>query len=1329
MNTQKFRARFLVVLAALLFLAVPWDSSAQPRIVGAIPQVTGPHRFREVTVSFSEPVKAESAAAVGNYSFDGGTVVLSGVLANATNVVLSTSRLSLGNTYGLTVKGIEGTDGKVMMAEARIQVAARLFLPLDFGQETSGFQDDFDGLVRNPSWVSRGGAEDLYLQTNGVLTVPTLIGDPNHLLYEAPGYSAETQEVLARMRVKSFADGSRAGIAVASNPAATHAGEAINLVFSPSARDRGTGTPRLRLLNDYQAWGPVIVETNGEELVWQPNAWYWVRLRQDRKSPVGEPNIHAKAWLADGLTPEPERWLANWTQEGRSGFAGIEATTGANVEFEVDYFLLKAGGLPRITPVAEVFSTAPGIIITRDAKSATVGPGGLARFSVEAIGQYVDHLQFQWEMARAGATEFTAIPGGINSDYSASAAVMADSGSRFRCVVSVAGQAEIARTSAEASLFVDDVPPRLVSAQTFLNPRQVIVRFTKPVGAAISEANFSIDKAVHVTGVAFGSHPTRLVLETSANVSGSNQVLTVTGVRDSLGNVIAANSRVPIVEFHPEVTQHDILPVLYLRCTVCHGLRKREGDLDLRTKASMLAGGKSGPAFVPAEPDASLMYKRVVSGECPPARRVVEVSVKPMESNEIEMLKKWIETDAPEVPDAAVAVGEAAPRAKEADRQFWAFQQPKVTPIPLVKHGERVRTAIDSFVLRKLEEKGLSFAPEAERQVLMRRACLDLTGLPPEPDEAEAFAADPDPLAYEKMIDRLLASPRYGERWGRHWLDVAGYADSEGKREQDELRPDAYRYRDYVIRSFNADKPYDRFLQEQIAGDELADYENAKEISEEMYDNLAATGFLRMAPDSTVANITAFVPDRLDIIADEIQTLGSGVMGLTIGCARCHSHKFDPIPQREYYALCAVFKGAYDEHDWLIPNQRRLPYVSTRERREWEANANRIKTAVEALKVSLQDKDAESKKAVEKQIADLEAQRQPEPMIRALWDRGEPFPEYLLKRGNYLTPQGLVEPAVISVLAHGNGALEIKPPWPGAKKTGRRLAFAKWLTSPGHPLTARVMVNRIWKHHLENGIVKSLGNFGRVGIPPTHPELLDFLACEFVHQGWSMKAMHRLIMTSSVYRQSSQPSPEAQRADPGNDWLSHFPLKRMEAEVLADTLLLVAGRLDETRFGPPDSVQVRGDGLVTAVGTGRGWRRSIYVRQRRKEIPSILETFDLPQMNPNCLGRWNSVVPTQALHLMNNGLIHELADSLAARVVAESGPNCTNQIRRLYRIALNRLPSPEEEAATLASLERLTAKWASAGGEAKTAEPAPSQRALANVCHAIINSAEFVFVD
>jgi cytochrome c553 len=807
----------------------------------------------------------------------------------------------------------------------------------------------------------------------------------------------------------------------------------------------------------------------------------------------------------------------------------------------------------------------------------------------------------------------------------------------------------------------------------------------------------------------------------------------------------------------PEVTQHDVVPILLLRCTACHGRQKREGELDLRTRAAMLRGGKSGPVFVPGKPDESLILNRLQREEMPPRQRLVEAMVKPMEATEIEKLRSWIALGAPEVADEPDVAGTTAdPLVSAADREFWSFQSLKQAAVPDVaslKSGistlkSQIRNPIDAFVIAKLAERDLSLSPEADRLTLLRRATFDLTGLPPEPAAAEAFLKDDDPRAYEKLIERLLASPRYGERWGRHWLDVAGYADCEGRREQHLPRPSVWRYRDYVIRSFNADKPYDRFLREQLAGDELADYERAPEITPEMEDNLVATAFLRMSPDPTWANLTGFVPDRLEVMSDSMDVLGSGVMGLTFKCARCHSHKFDPIPQRDYYRLVAIFKGAYDEHDWLKPQligfggalsasfgERYLPNVTTTERQRIDTRNAAIQHEIDTLKAGVQTPETA------KQISELAAQRLPEPRLFTLWDRGEPSPTYIYRRGDYQNSGTFVAPGPPAVLTDGQTPFEIAPPWPDAKSTGRRLAFARWLTQPNTPaggLTARVMVNRIWKHHFGQGLVKSVGNFGKTGDRPSHPELLEWLAQEFVRQRWSLKEMHRLMMTSSVYRQVSSradlgvrnaelASPPISHSalrtphslDPDNRLLAHMPLRRLEAEPLRDALLFIAGQLDETRFGPGDSVTVRPDGLVLS-----GKRRSVYLQQLRKHPASLLESFDLPAMNPNCLQRSESLVAPQALHLMNDAAVRELARQFADRVQRDAGNDPARQVPRVYWIALSRPPSDEELTDCLQTLTSLTEQWTK---QVPAAEA--SRKALATLCHTIMNSASFLYLD
>ena len=860
------------------------------------------------------------------------------------------------------------------------------------------------------------------------------------------------------------------------------------------------------------------------------------------------------------------------------------------------------------------------------------------------------------------------------------------------------------------------------------------------------------------------------------------------------------------------LTQEDVLPILFTRCVVCHGGREQKGGLDLRTRRAMLKGGKSGPAIVPGKPDDSLLVKKIHDRDMPPPKLLVDFGIRPVEAGEFEAIRGWIAAGAPQVkvvPD--VATTKTDPLVSDKDRDFWSFRTPRKPAVPPVndrKLAARIANPIDSFLLRALAGKSLEYSPEANRLTLARRVAFDLTGLPPTWKEVEAFLGDRQPGAYARMVDRYLASSHYGERWGRHWLDLAGYADSEGKRSADPIRPHSWRYRDYVIRAFNADKPYDRFLMEQIAGDELADYAAAKTITPRLRDNLVATGFLRQAPDGTGSDIVNTVVERFEVVIDEIDVLGSAVLGLTIKCAQCHNHKYDPIPQRDYYRLVAVFQGAYDVYDWLkpsfVPGQtkskavgRVLPYLTAEEQQQHRVARAAVEKQIAAAEAALADRQAVLQKqyteqrlaglpevlrddlrkmlatprgrrnavqtylagkfekritttlsALKKQdasfkkltvttsdrVKQLQAEMPVEPRIRALWDRGEPSPTWLFRRGQYNKPGHRVGPGVPSVLTDGRTPFATGPPWPGARSTGRRLALARWLVDPDHPLTARVIANRIWFHHFGRGLVETLSNFGNTGSRPSHPELLDWLARTLIEENWSIKQLHRLMINSSAYRQLSAIRPAAEHVDPENRLLWRMPLKRMDAEVVRDSILAVAGRLHDSPFGPPDPVDVRPDGLVTSRETRNGWRRSIYIRQRRKHMPTILETFDLPQMIPNCVERPDSTVASQALHLFNDAMIRTLADAFADRVAREAGGEPYRQVERSYQLAFGRMPSDSEREIGLAALEELTRLWQRKPGGAdqnnkNNKRTPPAQRALATYCHTLLNSAGFLFID
>lgn len=841
-----------------------------------------------------------------------------------------------------------------------------------------------------------------------------------------------------------------------------------------------------------------------------------------------------------------------------------------------------------------------------------------------------------------------------------------------------------------------------------------------------------------------------------------------------------APSLQPHASTKKEWTQHDVLPIVLLRCVTCHGPQRQEGDLDMRTPASMRKGGKSGPALVAGDPDASLMIQRIKSEACPPHKSLLKFFVRRPPTSEVKTLRNWIAAGAPEghvTPD--IPTTEADPLVSDEDRRHWAFQPPK---------RPSSARAVDDFIVKKLQDRGLTLSSEASRDTLIRRAYLDLVGLPPDIEEWDRWHSSRDPNWYRLMIDHLLASPHYGQRWGRYWLDVAGYADSEGGISADPLREVAWKYRDYVIRSFNDDKPYDRFLREQVAGDELVDYENAPVITQEIMDNLVATGFLRMGIDQTGSRTMNFVPERLGVIDDALNVLCSGVLGITMQCARCHSHKYDPIPQRDYYRFKAVFQGAYDEHDWLsfktrtlevaLPGQReRIDTVNPQLEREMKALESQLKKAVAnvqretlrnhypdqsasdreetiaALKIADNNRTLPQRRLVEKlQHAELLPEsKQPQPVlaarqevtrieqrigqlrhqlvpplaIRALWDQGRPSPTYILRGGEHTNAGDLVGPAVPSVLTDGRTPFVVNPPFPnGTPKTGRRLALARWLTQPDHPLTARVLVNRVWYHHFGTGLVATLDNFGVQGEPPSHPELLDWLAITFIERGWSIKELHRLIMNSRVYRQSSRITEERLQGDPANRLLSRMPLRRMNAEALRDSLLFVSGQLDDTPGGPPDAVTVDHEGLVSVNPTADGrWRRSIYLQYRRTEIPTMMDTFDYPEMGPNCLTRSVSTVSPQSLMLMNNEHIRDLAKALAARVDQLVDDQSTvddfgTKIDTVYALALSRQPSGEERHLGISTLQTLDAAW-----------QGKPLAALETYCHTILNSAAFLYID
>ncbi|HYI96956.1 MAG TPA: PSD1 and planctomycete cytochrome C domain-containing protein [Bryobacteraceae bacterium] len=826
-------------------------------------------------------------------------------------------------------------------------------------------------------------------------------------------------------------------------------------------------------------------------------------------------------------------------------------------------------------------------------------------------------------------------------------------------------------------------------------------------------------------------------------------------------------------------------PLLNERCAGCHGTGKPMAGLDLRTLSSVRAGSKNGPVVVEGEADKSPLLRRTLNGSMPP-----KGSGKPLDQAQIETLRQWIDSarfgSGATHTNLREQFSEAeAPEITAKDRAFWAFQPPVKRAVPMRGNKELVRNPIDAFVLAKLEPKGLSLSPAASDAELLRRAYLDLIGLPPTPDEIKLFTSDTQPRAYERMIDRLLESKQYGIRWGRHWLDSAGYTDTTG---QETIFEGIWRYRDYVVESFNEDKPYDRFLVEQIAGDELVDWRSATKYSPEILKPLIATGYLRSTFDRTDADITNLPQERYDVLIDLVDKVSNGLLGLSVGCARCHTHKFDPIPQRDYYRMMAVFSSAYNPWNWTTPQERFLPSVSKADREEIDRHNAELERPIadlkkqlarlrapyeervldaklmllpEAIRVdtklavqtpkdkrdtvqqflakkfgaSLEVKPAEIDSALNpedkkvntrlnQEITTLNGYKRSYDKIQALWDTGPPPSMRLLQRGVLASPGPKVTPGFLAVLSPPGKTDTVRPQDAQGETSGQRLAFARWLTSREHPLTARVMVNRVWQHHFGKGIVQTPDNFGRMGAPPPHPELLDWLAVDFMENGWSLKRLHRQIMVSATYRQRSRQTPEGNAVDPDNALLWRMNLLRLESETIRDSMLAVSGKLDLTMGGPAILLKPRPDGLqeISDENTAPAsrFRRSLYIEARRGYPLTFLEVFDSPLMQGSCNRRSNSATPLQSLTLLNDDFIVNAAEAMAERLAPAKTPA---QIELAYELALSRKPTAEEVNACNRHMREQTQVFIDANVSPEQA----ASKALASLCQILLSTNEFLY--
>ncbi|HVC98552.1 MAG TPA: DUF1549 and DUF1553 domain-containing protein, partial [Pirellulales bacterium] len=771
---------------------------------------------------------------------------------------------------------------------------------------------------------------------------------------------------------------------------------------------------------------------------------------------------------------------------------------------------------------------------------------------------------------------------------------------------------------------------------------------------------------------------------------------------------------------------------------------------------------------------------------------------------------------------------------KDEDRRHWAFRPLAPMSVPQVADRDRVRNEIDAFVAQALELRELTPAADADRNALARRVFFDLIGLPPSPNELRAFLQDASPQAYERLLDALLESPHFGERWGRHWLDNAGYVDVQGLDNDAEIISTAenkWLFRDYVIASFNDDKPFDRFLLEQLAGDECVDWRNADQYTPEIQQLLVATGFLRNSPDDTSSIELNRSDVHQGILERTQEVVANNLLGLTMQCAKCHDHKYEQLLQADYYRWQALFQPAFNPDSWLRPASRQIPDVSLAEKKRIEDHNSRLDqqiagrrgriaelrkpyeqrlldlrlaqlpesiradvlTAVrtpavdrneiqkylagkfdefmkikpEELAAILPQADKDATSDLEKQIASLDGQKRTFQHWQAVYDVGPPTPTRLLDRGDYLTPGDEVAPGLPAVLVGDAAAGDGIAAQFGS--SGRRLALAKWLTHPNTPagsLVVRVRVNRIWLHLFGRGIVETTDNFGVAGAKPSHPELLEWLSAAFVGDGQRLKPFLKRIMSSTTYRQTSVRNDDrSETIDPGNKLLWKQRMRRLESEAVRDAILAASGKLDRSMGGSPIPVVPRPDGSFVVKTDGLAsptaqYRRTIYLLSRRNYHPTLLNVFDQPNLATNCSERSTSAVVLQSLTMLNDAFVLEQAAALAERVMAERVPAEQVQPQQIqaeqvqadqvqadqvqaeqvqakvqtrdrwlsaaFELTLGRTPSEREARWCVAALNREVEYDRQADPRYNVTES--EKRALARICHTLLNTSEFLVV-
>ncbi|MYC82272.1 MAG: DUF1549 domain-containing protein [Acidobacteria bacterium] len=814
--------------------------------------------------------------------------------------------------------------------------------------------------------------------------------------------------------------------------------------------------------------------------------------------------------------------------------------------------------------------------------------------------------------------------------------------------------------------------------------------------------------------------------------------------------------------------RQQVRPILETRCFGCHGGQPTvQAGLRLTSREAMLQGGRQGPAVDPEDPASSLLIRAIeyAGPKMPPGG--------PLPPEQVAVLTRWVEQGAPwseEQPEQPEIAGQEesagppggeengrSPRVEEG-RNFWSFQPPRRPHLPGVERAEWVRTPIDAFVLARLEAAGLEPSPPAAKRVLLRRAYYDLTGLPPTPKDVEAFLADTSPGAFARVVDRLLASPQYGERWARHWLDLVRYAETNSY-ERDGPKPLVWRYRDYVISAFSEDKPYDRFILEQLAGDEL---------EPAVPENIIATGFYRLGlwQDEPVDPVQELYEDLDDIVATTSQVF----LGLTLNCARCHDHKLDPLPQRDYYRFLAFFHGVkrYGVRKPETVAEASLcdigPPREPRRRLEagWRGQIFRRQSApvlrqLEKIeKLVAEDLTDEEKEAflqeenrpgilatrVPRLVSDVQLEDYAEYRKRLEWMREaaakedlqalcvtevgpEPRETFVLARGSHRGRRERVEPGFPAVLSPPRPRLD---PAPGDGKTsGRRLALARWIAGPGNPLTARVMVNRVWQHHFGQGLVRTPNDFGFRGAAPTHPGLLDWLAVEWIRSDWRLKPVHRMILLSSAYRMASGSREKALALDPENRLLWRFGMRRLAAEEVRDSVLAVNGSLNLTMTGPGIYPVIPEEVLAGQSVPGQNWwvsspqdltRRSIYVHTKRSLIVPLIAAFDGADPDATCPVRFSTTQPTQALHTLNGEFMNRQARVLAGFVREEGGGDPVVEVRLALSRVLQRAPTGPEVARGVDLMESL-----------RQNHRTDRDRALELFCLVALNLNEFIYLD